>query len=536
MKNRYLNALFTSSLSIAPIILLVCILSWTPILSLKANDYIMLLIGGIILILGLALFQIGATTGLTKVGEYMGSSLSRQKDIFIVIVFAFALGALVTCAEPSILIATKQVTIIPNNPALNAIVLIGSIALGVGVFVVVGVIRIILHKSLKIWYVFFYMITFMLICLVAVDPSKAELLPFIFDSGGITTGSATVPFILSLGLGVAIVRGGKNATSDSFGLVGMASIGPIMAMTLCILIQSNIPQYVYTPANSFDQNIIGHFLATLLPNNGRLGSMIEVAIALSPILIIFFVYERLFIKLPKSKILQLIVGFAFCFVGLSLFLASASATMTPMGDIVGRALGEYWSDNSWVIILVAFIIGLVTILCEPAVHVLTSQIESISSGQISKKTVLLTLSLGVGIAIMLAAIRAIYNFSILYYMVPGYVISLIMMFICPDIFTAIAFDSGGTASGPMSTSFVLPVIIGLYSVIGTDKYSADNTYNVSYYGEAFGLVALIALTPIIAVQSLGIFVEFKQLRRRIAARKAIIEVDDVQIIHFIKGV
>ncbi|MCQ2800358.1 MAG: DUF1538 domain-containing protein [Bacilli bacterium] len=533
MKNRYLSALLSSSLSIAPMILLVFILSWTPLLTITSNDYIMLAIGGVFLILGLALFQVGAATGLTKVGEYMGSSLSKQQNLFIVVIFALALGALITCAEPSILIVSKQVTLVKDNPVLNAIILIGSIALGVGLFVVIGVLRIIFHKSLKVWYLFFYMLTFMLICLIAIDPEKSELLPFIFDSGGVTTGSATVPFILALGAGVAIVRGGKTAKSDSFGLVGMASIGPIMAMTLSILIKSNIPPYEYIPVDSFGNDYLMYFIIALLPMNGHLGSLIEVSIALSPILVIFFLYERLFIKLPKNRIFSLLIGFGFSYIGLSLFLAATSAVMSPMGDIVGRSLGSFWQDSSWIIILIAFVIGLVTILCEPAVHVLTAQMENISSGQIKKSTVLITLSLGVGIAIMLAAIRAVYNFSILYYMVPGYIISLTLMIVCPDIFTAMAFDSGGTASGPMSTSFVLPMIIGIYSVVGEDKYGLDNA---SFYSDAFGVVALIALTPIIAIQILGSLTEVNQLRRRIAARKAIAAVDDVQVIHFVREV
>lgn len=528
MKNRYLSALISSSLSIAPIILLVLILSWTPLLNIGTNDYIMLLIGGVFLIIGLSLFQVGAATGLTKVGEYMGSSLSKQQNLFIVIVFAFALGALITCAEPSILIVSKQVTLVKNNAALNAIVLIGSIAVGVGIFVVIGVLRIVFHKSLKVWYLFFYFITFLLVCLITLDPDKSTLLPFIFDSGGVTTGSATVPFILALGAGVAIVRGGKSAKSDSFGLVGMASIGPIMAMTISILIKSSIPPYEYAPVDTFGNNYFGYFFNALIPHGSQLGSLVEVGIALSPILIIFFIYNLLFIKLPKNRILSLLFGFALSYLGLSLFLASTSAVMSPMGDIVGRSLGVNWSDNPWIIIVIAFIIGLVTILCEPAVHVLTTQMENISSGQIKKSTVLITLSLGVGLAIMLAAIRAIYNFSILYYLIPGYIISLALMFVCPDIFTAMAFDSGGTASGPMSTSFVLPMIIGIYSVVAMDKGEAN------FYSNAFGVVALIALTPIIAIQILGSLTEINQLRRRIAARKAVTEVDDIQVIHFVK--
>ena len=532
MKNRYLKSLLSSSLSIAPMILLVCILSWTPIMDLTSSDYIMLCVGAVILILGLMLFQVGASTGLTKVGEYMGSSLSNQQKLFIIVIFAFALGTLITCAEPSILIVSKQVTIVAGNQALNAVLLIGSIAVGVGVFVVIGVLRIMFHRSLKVWFLFFYLISFLLICLIAIDPEKAELLPFIFDSGGVTTGSATVPFILSLGAGVAVVSGGRNAKNDSFGLVGLASIGPIITMTICILIKSGIPEYAYEASSHFEGNLFACFLNALLPHGGQMGSLIEVGIALSPILIIFFIYERLFIKLPKSRILSLLIGFGFSYIGLALFLSSTSAVMGPMGDIVGRSLGSYWEDQTWIIILAGFVIGLVTILCEPAVHVLTGQIENISSGQIKKTTVLITLSLGVGIAIMLAVIRAVYNFSILYYIIPGYVICFVLMLICPDIYVAMAFDSGGTASGPMSTSFVLPMVIGIYSVVGTAKAASSSSYNLSYYGNAFGVVALIALTPIIAIQLLGVYTEMKQLWRKIAARKSIAEVDDVQVIHF----
>ena len=208
-ENRYFDALFTSLLSIGPIILLVCILSWTPILNFGTNDYVMLLFGGVALILGLALFQIGASAGLTKVGEYMGSSLSRQKQLFVIIIFSFALGVLITCAEPSLLIVSKQVTIVPNNEVLNTIILIGSIAIGVGAFVVIGILRIILHKPLKLWVMFFYLIIFLLVCLIALDPERAEMLPFIFDSYGVTTGSATA-HLFYLWPGVAVVRGGKQ--------------------------------------------------------------------------------------------------------------------------------------------------------------------------------------------------------------------------------------------------------------------------------------------------------------------------------------
>ncbi|MGM9874226.1 MAG: DUF1538 domain-containing protein [Bacilli bacterium] len=510
MKNLYLKAFLTSCLSILPMIGIVIILSLTGLTPLPSSNYPILLVGALVLIVGLALFQIGASSSLSKVGEYMGSSLSKQKNIWIIIIFSFILGALITCAEPSIIVVSEQVNI-------NKFLLIGSIAVGVGIFVVIGIIRIIIHGSLKVWYLFFYAITFMLIILCALN--NPTFLPFIFDSGGITTGSATVPFILSLGAGVAIVRGGKNSTNDSFGLVGMASIGPIFTMTLLIILNKNISGYFEFAINNPQWS---NFIKALLPSSATsLGSLIEVLMAILPILVIFFIYELIFIKLPRRKVLKLLTGFAFTYVGLVLFLTAVSAVMNPIGGMIGSLLGKH---EPIVIILICFGIGLLTILCEPAVHVLTGQIEAISDGRIKKRTVLITLSIGVGLAIMLSAIRVIYNFSIMYYMVPGYIISLVLMFFCNDIYTAFAFDSGGTASGPMSVSFVLPLILGVtFTLYGE---SAD------YYSTSFGVVALIALTPIIGIQLLGMVEKVKEMKIIFHNRKIVYDQDDNQIIHF----
>lgn len=522
-KNRYLNSLITATLSIAPVFVIVAILSLIGLAPLDFNrgDYLLLVIGMFVLILGLTIFQIGAPRSLTKVGEYMGSSLAKQKNIFIVCLFAFALGALIAVAEPSIMILAKQVNI-------DRYLLIGGIALGVGIFVVVGVLRIIFHKSLKILYLFFYAITFMLLIFVAMDPSKASFLPFIFDSGGVTTGSATVPFILSLGAGIAIVRGGKNAQNDSFGLVGIAAIGPIFTIAILIALAPVDGNYVpsYTSMEEATNNIFMTFMNVLLPNTSTgefvMGTSLEVAVAIAPTLIIFLIYNFIFIHLPAKKIKSLLLGFLYVYIGLSIFLCGTSSTMTPIGYFVGYCLGEH---AKWIIILVSFIIGLVAILCEPAVHVLTIQMEEVSDGSVKKSTVLLTLSLGVGVAIALAVIRALFNFSIMYYLVPGYIVSLSLMFFCPDIFTAMAFDSGGTASGPVASSFVLPMVVGITkSVYGE---SAD------FYSQSFGVIALITLTPIIAIQILGVTQKIKSAyAAHYMSRLLTISKDDAQIIHF----
>lgn len=525
MTNRIVKAFVSSLLSIVPIIAIVFILSLSNIAPVGNNfvrsdlgyeNYVLLGIGTIFMVCGLALFQIGAARGLTKVGEYMGASLSKQKQLWIVILFAFALGALITCAEPSIMIVSNQVQI-------NKWILLFSIAGGVGIFVVIGILRIVFQKSLNVWYLLFYLIVFLLLCLLQADESNQQFLPFIFDAGGITTGSATVPFILALGAGVATVRGGRNSRDSSFGLVGMASIGPIITMTLLIMINKS-GFSAYKVSDMFSGNILDRFLEAILPSqSGSMGSIIEVLLALLPIIIIFFVYQFLYIKLPSKKIGELAIGFAISFIGLVLFLTAVSAVMSPIGLEVGKQLG---GDAEWLIILIAFVIGLVTILCEPAVHVLTVQIEAISDGQLKKGTVLLALSIGVGIAIGLSMIRTLFNFSIMYYVVPGYLISLVLMFFVPDIYTAIAFDSGGTASGPMAVSFVLPLIIGVYSS------RTGVTESISFYTDCFGVVALIALTPIIAIQLLGLASKFKTMHALRLVRNQFADNRNDEIIHF----
>lgn len=525
MKSRFAQAFVTSIFSILPVAAIVVVLSLSNLAPIGNNfvrgdlgfeNYVLLGIGVVVMIFGLALFQKGADRGLTKVGEYMGASLSKQKNLFVVIVFSFLLGTLITCAEPSILIIANQVQI-------NKWVLILSIALGVGVFVVIGILRTIFQKSLKVWYLLFYLIVFLMMCLLEIDVDNHAFLPFIFDAGGITTGSATVPFILALGTGVAVVRGGKNSHDSSFGLVGLASVGPILTMTLLIIFhKSGFSNYV-VPEIDTSVTILNRFLNALLPFGGSLGSLIEVLMALLPILVIFFVYELIFIKLPGKKVGQVMIGFLTSFIGLVFFLTATGAAMSPIGLLVGKALGN---QPEWVIILVSFVIGLVTILCEPAVHVLTSQVETISDGQLKKPTTLFALSIGVGVAICLAMIRTLFGFSIMWYIVPGYTISFILMFIVPDIYTAIAFDSGGTASGPMAVSFVLPLIVGVFST------KSGLNEGVEFYSNSFGVVALIALTPIIAVQTLGLVTKFKQTHALRVMRMQLRDERNNEIIHF----
>lgn len=523
---KLLKVFFESSLSIVPIILIILLLSLTGLTPLEGGwDYLLLVIGALVLIVGLSIFSIGSSRSLSKVGEHMGASLSKQSNMWIVIVVAFLLGALVTCAEPSIMILAEQTPI-------DSWLLILLISVGVGIFVVLGVIRVFKRQSLKWWLIVLYGIVFALCLLV----DHREFMPLIFDASGATTGSATVPFLLSLGSGVAMVRAGKNAKEESFGLIAISSVGPIISMVImAIFISSGAKQVPYeltTIQLSNNSDILSRFVSAIFPtfsSTGEIltyGTIFEVLIAILPIAVVFFIYQSIFIKLPKGELIRIALGFLYAYLGLALFLGAVSAVMMPFGIYIGKLLGL---QNEWLIIFIFFVIGLVSIMCEPAIHVLTKQIEQVSDGGIKKSSVLLTLSIGVGIAIALCAIRAIFNFPILYYIIPGYLISVGLTFFSPSLFSALAFDSGGVASGPMTVSFLLPLTIGM-----TMSYANGGNlmYNNDVLTRCFGVIAMVALTPIISIQLLGILINYKKVRRQFIYQKQLLHVYDNEVIHF----
>ena len=530
---KFLRVFLESSLSIIPIVAIILILSLSTLTPLIGGwDYLLLIVGALVLIIGLSIFSIGSSRSLSKVGEHMGASLSKQNNIWIVILVSFLLGALVTCAEPSIMILAELTP-------MDDWMLILFISVGVGLFVALGVIRVFKRKSLKWWLITLYGIVFGL-CLIIDSNQQAQYLPLIFDASGATTGSATVPFLLSLGSGVAMVRAGKKAKEESFGLVAISSVGPIISMVIMVIINTSTVAGNYDLGSTLLNNssdIFTRFYQAIFPTfdiNGNIlgyGTIIEVLVALLPIMVVFFIYQKIFIKLPKGELIRISLGFLYSYLGLVLFLSAVSAVMMPFGIFIGQELGNY---APWVIILIFFIIGLVSIMCEPAIHVLTKQIEQVSDGGIKKSSVLLTLSIGVGVAIGLCAIRAIYKFSIAYYIIPGYLIALGLTFLSPNLFTALAFDSGGVASGPMTVSFLLPLTIGMYAsqnniVISND--SQDGLLKQDVLTNCFGVIAMVAMTPLIAIQILGIIIEYKKYRRQSLYQSQLL-LSDNEVIHF----
>lgn len=507
MRNLLFLKIKEALVSVLPVTLIVLILNFTPLVSFSSKEIICFSISALLLIVGIGLFNLGADIAMTPMGEQVGSGLTKSKSLKILLIVCFALGLFITIAEPDLSVLASQV-----SKVMNGTLLIVCVGVGVGLFLLISVLKIVFKRQLATLLMFFYMLLFALALLVVIN-GNADFLPLSFDSGGVTTGPITVPFIMALGVGIASTIGGKHSNENSFGLIALCSVGPILAVMLLGVFADGTIDYV-DPNYQIADN---YFLALL----HTLWDMVkEVTLALGLVVLFFFIINFIFLKLPKRKLKQIGIGIGFTFVGLVIFLAAVNVGYMPIGYKMGIQLAQ---NEPWIIIVAAFILGLVVVLAEPAVHVLTKQVEEITDGQVSKKSMLMALSIGVGLSICLSVIRIVFSFSILYYLIPGYLISLGLSFFVPRMYTAIAFDSGGVASGPLTSTFILPFAIGCcITMSGADSVLSD----------AFGVVAMVAMTPLITIQLLGFrAVVAKQMRERIAMRK-ILDEDDEQIIEF----
>ncbi len=507
MINQLWVKLKEAMMSVLPIALIVVILNFTPLISLTTRELLIFVISAIVLIIGIGLFNLGADLAMTPMGEQVGAGLTKLRNMKVLLLCALILGFLVTVAEPDLSVLASQV-----EEVINGTTLIIFIGVGVGIFLVIAVLKMIFKKSLSHLLTFFYCILFAITALVAVNGGKG-FLPLAFDSGGVTTGPITVPFIMALGVGIASAIGGRNSQENSFGLISLCSVGPIIAvLILGVISGGDIP---FALADYSIPKDLGLGIAKTL-----LTTLKDVALALGLIVVFFFVINAIILHIPRKKISQVIVGIAYTFVGLIIFLTAVSVGFMPIGYRLGEELA---SSGSTALIVAGFVLGLVVVLAEPAVHVLNKQVEDITNGSISKSSMMIALSLGVGISICLSMIRIVFDFSILYYLIPGYFMSLGLAFFVPNLYTAVAFDSGGVASGPLTSSFILPFAIGACVVMQGEA---------SVMADAFGIVAMVALTPLITIQLLGFrAVAHKLVREKIAMRK-VLEKDDEQIIYF----
>ena len=496
--------------SVLPVALIVVALSFTPLVDFSTKELITFIISAIFLVAGIGLFNLGADLAMTPMGEQVGSGLTKSRKLQLLVSVCFVMGVLITIAEPDLSVLAEQV-----KNAVEPTLLIVTIGVGVGLFLLLSILKIVFKKDLSAIIIFFYMVLFMLGMLM-ISFGKETFVPLAFDSGGVTTGPITVPFIMALGVGVAGAIGGKHASENSFGLIALCSVGPIIALMGLVLASKGDLTYELSVASySIDASLGANFIPAVLK------VMKEVAVALGLIVVFFLVLQFVALKLSKTKLLQIGFGICYTFIGLVVFLTAVAVGFMPVGFQLGRELAEM----PRVLVASGFVIGMVVVLAEPAVHVLNKQVEEITDGLVTKRSMLIALSVGVGISIGLSMLRIIIGFPIIYYLIPGYFLSLGLSFFVPKLYTAIAFDSGGVASGPLTSSFILPLAIGACSVIH------DGGDSILSY--AFGIVAMVAMTPLITIQVLGFKAIFsKWIKNRMMMRR-IQDADDEQIIDFV---
>ncbi len=465
-----------SVISVIPVVILVLLLHLT--VAPLGDDLPKFLTGAALFIVGLGLFLVGADIGVLPVGQKVGSTLTGKRNLALILAVGFVVGFIITVAEPDVQVLAAQVTGVA--PVIAPMALVCIIAAGVGFFVAVAMGRIIFQLPLKTLLFVCYGAVF-LCALLASD----LFLGIGFDAGGATTGPMTVPVIMALGVGVAAVRGGSNAGDDSFGFVGLASVGPILAVLMLGVFASPAVPETSSAAQAAQEGLAAHFLH-LLPEVTH-----EVAMALGPLALLFLLFRLFLIRLSRRQTLRMVMGLIYTFIGVILFFLGVKGGFMPTGDALGALLSA--PENRFLLIPVALVLGAVVVCAEPAVWILTEQVEQVSGGAIRRRLMLIALSAGVSLAVGIAMYRVMTGTSLWFFLIPGYAAAMLLMRLCPRMFTAIAFDSGGVASGPMASTFILAFMLGVSKGVGGNPAV-----------DAFGCIAMIAMTPLIAIQLLGI--------------------------------
>ena len=473
-------------LAVLPISAVVIILCFT-IAPVTPGVLLCFLLGAVLVIAGMMFFTLGADMSMTPMGEKVGGAVTRSGKLWKVVLIFFILGFIITVSEPDLTVLANQVPQVPN------MVIICAVAAGVGIFLVLAILRMLLGIALPPVLTIFYVI-----CFILAFFTPREFLSVAFDSGGVTTGPMTVPFIMALGVGIASIRSDRHAADDSFGLIAMCSVGPILAVLLLGIFYNPTgagyePSSVPAPNDSAE---LWAMFASEIPQY-----MQEIALSLLPIVLFFGLYQVVSLHMSRQSLGRVAVGLVYTYIGLVLFLTGANVGFLPAGNYLGSVLasGEY----RWALIPAAMVMGFLIVRAEPAVYVLNKRVEEMTDGAISSGAMGLALGFAVALSLALAMVRVLTGISVLWFLIPGYAIALGISFFVPKIYTAIAFDAGGVASGPMATAFLLPLAQGACLATGGDVVA-----------DAFGVVAMVAMTPPITVQVMGLI---SGVRRRKAA-------------------
>lgn len=468
--------------SILPVSLIILLLSFT-ICPLPNAIFISFIFSIFLMIFGMSIFTLGVDKSMTPMGEHVGATMTKSKKITVVAIVSFLIGTLITASEPDLTVLAGKV------PAINAQVFIWTVALGVGIFLVFAVLRIVFAIKLRHMLFVSYGLLFLLAAF-----SDPAFLAVSFDAGGVTTGPLTVPFIMAMGVGISSISSADEG-GDSFGLMALCSAGPIIAVLILGLIYGDASGGANdTPdvlIEFLDSREFGLEFLHLLPHTFK-----EVALGLFPVVIFFFIYQLFAGRVPKDQVPRLLIGVSYTYIGIVLFLAGANIGFLPVGQYMGQSIAA--SNLKWLLIPIGMLLGYFIVLAEPAVHVLEKQVEEATAGTISKKMLSAAMSIAVAIAVGLALIRALTGISVLWFVCFGYAVALLLSFVVPDVFTSIAFDSGGVASGAMTSTFLMPLAIGATYAVGGNIMT-----------DAFGVIAMVAMLPPITVQILGLIYRIK---------------------------
>lgn len=473
--------------SVLPITVIVLILSIT-LAPMEVGTLLLFLTGALLLIVGMGFFQLGAEMAMTPLGQGVGGRLIKSKSIPLIMLISFLMGAIITISEPDLQVLANQVAAIPNP------VLIWTVAVGVGIFLVIAVLRVLFHIGLAHMLIIFYIALFILSFF-----SPDSFTAVAFDAGGVTTGPMTVPFIMALGVGFSASRSDPDGVNDSFGMVALCSVGPIMMVLLLGIFYhptEAIYESIVVPEIVTTYDVVKQFLSAL-PQYSE-----EVCISMAPVISVFIIFQIFTRSYRKRQILRMTVGFVYTILGLILFLTGVNIGFAPVGNLFGSSLGG--SSFSWLLIPIGVAIGYYIVKAEPAVQILNEQVEYMTGGTVSQKMMNMALSIGVAGAVALAMVRVLTGINIYWIIIPGYIISLALSKVVPTAFVGIAFDSGGVASGPMTSTFLLPLAMGASLAAGGNVVT-----------DAFGIVALVAMAPLLAIQIMGLI--YAQKARKVAA-------------------
>jgi len=483
---KTLREVFISSLPLAIIIIVIC--GFVAPLENK-EDYIKLAIGYIGVVVGQAFFLVGLDVSILPIGKQVGRSLIKLKKVIFIIFFGVVFGLLATVAEPALAVLAKQTHMI--MPLVSEKVFIWISSFGIGIFVGFALYRILKNYNIKKVFAICYGLIFLMVFFV-----PEEFIALAFDGSGATTGDISVPFILALGLGVSATMSKTKTNEDTFGIIGLASVGPILAVFIYgiimrITFNGNIPA-----SGIYDPGAAESLRSVVSTNIG------DVIFAIVPVVLVFIPFQFFIIKLPKKEFGTILFGVITVCVGLLIFLSAIDYGFAFAGKYIGEVFLEASRPSwfKWILLLVAFILGMAITLSEPAVTVLGEELEDLTNGHIKKMTIRMTLAIGIGFASLIAMVKILTQINILYFLIPLYAIALIMMKFTPKLFVSLAFDSGGVSGGALTSAFLTPLTLGVAQAVAAG--AGDGAQSVLVNG--FGIIAFISVTPLIAVQTLGI--------------------------------